>query len=167
MKRDKSPIPLFPHPTHFSTSSSVSFPVNNVVLSLKYVPKHKLSPDCSALNTMAKHIVKVKKNTEGREKRHRTVLRDRIRDRMEVKVRGAHRGHHLGKEGVLLRLILRTGVPGQPLLVEGDDHLRAASVGLPGRDKVCLVRVFPEEPRDSGWCLLVATEPNNKVDLFS
>lgn len=34
-------------------------------------------------------------------------------------------------------------MPRQPLLVEGNDNLRAADIGFTSRDKVGLIRVFP------------------------
>ena len=44
---------------------------------------------------------------------------------------------------VLLLLLCGVGVPGEPLLVEGDHHLRALDVRLLGWDQVGLVRIFP------------------------
>lgn len=48
-------------------------------------------------------------------------------------------------EEELLSFILGTGMPRQPLLVEGDDNLRAADIGFTSRDKVGLIRVFPKK----------------------
>lgn len=47
--------------------------------------------------------------------------------------------------GELLRFIFGTGMPCQSLLVEGNDHLRAASVGLASGDQIRLIRLFPAE----------------------
>jgi hypothetical protein len=43
----------------------------------------------------------------------------------------------------VLGLLVGVRVPGQPLLVELDDDLRAFDVGLAGGDEVRLVRVLP------------------------
>lgn len=36
-------------------------------------------------------------------------------------------------------------MPCQSLLIERNDHLRAAGVGFTGRDQICFIRVFPEK----------------------
>merc|ERR1719431_1071651 len=43
----------------------------------------------------------------------------------------------------LLIFVLATSVPGQSLLIELDDHLRAFHVCLPCRNQICLVTSFP------------------------
>lgn len=48
-----------------------------------------------------------------------------------------------GPEEELLSFILGTGMPCQPLLVEGNDDLRAADVGFTSWDQVCLIGSFP------------------------
>lgn len=41
-------------------------------------------------------------------------------------------------------------MPSQSLLIEGNDHLRAASVGFTGRNQVSFIGVFPKEKKQRG-----------------
>ena len=68
----------------------------------------------------------------------------RITATVVVVVRDCTRRHKTGAEAeLLLVLVLAAGVPGQPLLVELDDHLGTLHVGLPRRHQVRLVTPLP------------------------
>lgn len=58
----------------------------------------------------------------------------------------------------LLSFILWTGMPCESFLIEGYDHLWAASVGLTGWDQICFIRVFPKKQSQHRKTLRATTD---------
>lgn len=50
---------------------------------------------------------------------------------------------HSSRLYAALFLFVTVLVPGEALLVEGDDYLRALVIGFFGKHQVCLIRVLP------------------------